>query len=78
MFVFLVLLMLYPNDTLTGFAKVTKTCPCSCKVVLEAIKLKEKNGLLKVSIFGFLRVCYTNNPVQEQSLNPSLRLRNEG
>ena len=26
-FVFLVLPMLYPNDTLSGFAKATKTCP---------------------------------------------------
>ena len=29
MFVFLVLSMLYPNDTLTGFAKATKTCPAA-------------------------------------------------
>ena len=29
MFVFLVLSMLYPNDTLTGFAKATKTCPAT-------------------------------------------------
>ena len=29
MFVFLVLVMLYPNDTLTGFAKATKTCPAA-------------------------------------------------
>ena len=28
-FVFLVLSMLYPNDTLTGFAKATKTCPAA-------------------------------------------------
>ena len=33
MFVFLVLLILYPTDTLTGFA--VSTCP---EVVLEAIK----------------------------------------
>ena len=26
---FLVLSMLYPNDTLTGFAKATKTCPAA-------------------------------------------------
>ena len=29
MFVFLVLSMFYPNDTLTGFAKATKTCPAA-------------------------------------------------
>ena len=29
MFVFLVLSMLYPNDTLSGFAKATKTCPAA-------------------------------------------------
>ena len=29
MFVFLVLPMLYPNDTLTGFSKATKTCPAT-------------------------------------------------
>ena len=29
MFVFLVLAMLYPNDTLTGFAKAMKTCPAA-------------------------------------------------
>ena len=29
MFVFVVLVMLYPNNTLTGFAKVTKTCPAA-------------------------------------------------
>ena len=29
MFVFLVLSTLYPNDTLTGFAKATKTCPAA-------------------------------------------------
>ena len=29
MFVFVVLAMLYPNDTLTGFAKATKTCPAA-------------------------------------------------
>ena len=27
--VFLVLSMLYPNNTLTGFAKATKTCPAT-------------------------------------------------
>ena len=29
MFVFLVLPILYPNDTLAGFAKATKTCPAA-------------------------------------------------
>ena len=40
LFVFLVLSILYQKDTLTGFAKATKTCPdlSSCKAVLEAIK----------------------------------------
>ena len=28
-FVFVVLSMLYPNDTLAGFAKATKTCPAA-------------------------------------------------
>ena len=35
-FVRLVLSMLYPNDTLTGFAKATKTCPAA------TIKFEEK------------------------------------
>ena len=29
MFVFLVFLILYPNNTLTGFVKATKTCPAA-------------------------------------------------
>ena len=29
MFVFLVLCILYPNGTLAGFAKATKTCPAA-------------------------------------------------
>ena len=29
MFVFLVLSLLYPNDTLTGLAKAMKTCPAA-------------------------------------------------
>ena len=29
MLVFLVLSMFYPSDTLTGFAKATKTCPAA-------------------------------------------------
>ena len=29
MFVFLVLSILYPNGTLAGFAKATKTCPAA-------------------------------------------------
>ena len=40
MFVFLVLPILYPNDTLIGFAKAMKLS--NCKAVLEAIKFEEK------------------------------------
>ena len=34
-----------PNDTLTGFAKATKS---SCNVVLKAIKFKEKPSCVKM------------------------------
>ena len=47
MFVFLVLSILYPNGTLAGFAKATKTCPG--QVVLEAIKFEEKSSCVKMT-----------------------------
>ena len=40
MFVFLALSTLYPNDRLSGFAKVTKTCRAA--KLYEAIKFDEK------------------------------------
>ena len=39
--VFLVLLMLYPNNTLTGFADATKTCPAA-KRYWRPFKFEEK------------------------------------
>ena len=44
--VFLVLSMLYPNDTLTGFAKATKTCPAA-KRYWRPLNLKRSLPVLK-------------------------------
>ena len=46
MFVFLVLLMLYPNDTLTGFAKAMKTC-LAVKRYWRPLNLKRSLPVLK-------------------------------
>ena len=46
MFVFLVLSMLYPTDTLTGFAKATKTCPAA-KQYWRPLNLKRSLPVLK-------------------------------
>ena len=68
MFVFLVLSMLYPNDTLTGFAKVTKAAkwywrPLNSKRSLPVLKWTSEI----VSFKKNLQTIY--NPVQEQSLD---------
>ena len=79
MLAFLVLSMLYPNDTLTGFVKATKTCPAAkwywrplnLKRSLPVLKWKSKSEYFKKNI------CrqYT---VLEQSLDTSLRMRGAG
>ena len=51
MFVFLVLLMLYPNGTLAGFAKATKTCPAA------AMKFEEKPSCVKMNFLFFEFLC---------------------
>ena len=60
MFVFLVLLILNPNDTLRGFYEDHEDLS-SCKVVLGAIKFKEKPSsvkwTLKVSFFYYIYNC---------------------
>ena len=76
MFVFLVLSILYPNDTLTGFAKTTKTCPAA-KWYWRPLNSKRSLPVLKwTSESDFL--ADINNPVQEQSLDPSLRIHGAG
>ena len=55
MFVFLVLPILYPNNTLTGFAKATKTCqaakqywrPLNSKRSLPVLKLTSESESFK-------------------------------
>ena len=44
--VFLVLSMLYPNDTVTGFAKATKTCPAA-KLYWRPLNSKRSLPVLK-------------------------------
>ena len=59
MFVFLVLSMLYPNDTLAGFAKATKTCPAAkrywrplnSKRSLPVLKWSESEYFLRFKFF---------------------------
>ena len=46
MFVFLALPILYSNDTLTGFTKVTKTCP-AVKWYWMPLNLKRSLPVLK-------------------------------
>ena len=83
MFVFLVLSMLYPNDTLTGFVKAMKTCPAT-KRYWRPLNSKRNLPVLKwtseseyfLSFNFFCRYIY--NPVQEQSLDPSLHMRSAG
>ena len=47
MFVFLALSILSPNDRLSGFAMVTKTCQAAKLYQLEAIKFDEKSICVK-------------------------------
>ena len=68
--------------TLTGFAKATKSCPAakpSFKAVLEAIKFEEKPSCVEMD-FSIIWVSKKSlyNPVQEQSLDPSLCMRGAG
>ena len=64
MFVFLVLSMLYPNDTLTGFAKARKTCPgyrrpLNSKRSLPVLKLTCESEYFLIQIF-FADTIYIN------------------
>ena len=76
MFVFLVLSMLYQIDTLTGFAKATKTCPdtkrywkpLNSKRSLPVLKLTSES--VEFPIFFAYTIYILYNPVQEQSLDP--------
>ena len=66
MFVFLVLVILYPNNTLTGFAKATKTCsaakqywrPLNSKRCLPVLKYTSENEYF-LSFNFFLQNLYT-------------------
>ena len=73
-----VLSMLYPNDTLTGFAKATKTCPAA-KRYWRPLNSKRSLPVLKwTSESEYFLSFKTETPVQEQSLYPSLRMRGAG
>ena len=79
MFMFLVLSTLYLNDKLTGFVKATKTFPAAKRywrpLSLPVLKwTSESEYFLSFKKF-FLQ---TYNPVQEQSLDPSLRMHSAG
>ena len=78
MFVFQVLPMLYPNGTLARFAKTTKTCPAA-KWYWRPLNSKRSLPVLKwtyESIFCFkIFLAESLYIVQEQSPDPSLRMR---
>ena len=87
MFVFLVF---YPNGTLAGFAKATKTCPAAkwywrplnSKRSLPVLKWISKSEYSLSFKFLFADIEYVN-PIyisgrHEQSLDPSLRMRGAG
>ena len=80
MFVFLVLSILYSKGTLAGFAKATKTC-LAAKWYWRPLNLKRSLHVLKWTseseyFLGFN--FFLQHPVQEQSLDPSLRMRGTG
>ena len=50
MFVFLALVILYPNDRLSGFAMSTKTCRAAKLYHAEAIKFDEKPICVKIDL----------------------------
>ena len=85
MLVFLVLSVLYPNDTLTGFVKATKTCPAA-KRYWRPLNSKRSLSVLKWTseseYFLSLKKIFCRHsipyPVQEQSLDPSLRMHGAG
>ena len=71
MFVFLVLPILYPSGTLAGFAKATKTWYWRPS--------KRSLPVLKWTSESEYFLSFKNNIlVQEQSLDPSLRMRGAG
>ena len=74
MFVFLVL---YPNDTLTGFAKATKTCPAA-KWYWRPLNSKRSLPVLKWTSESEYFLSFLQIYIQEQSLYPSLRMRGAG
>ena len=73
MFVFLVLSMLYPND-----AKARKTCPAA-KRYWRPLNSKRSLPVLKWTpkseYFLSFNFFFADTPVQEQSLDPSMRMR---
>ena len=77
MLVFLVSVILYPNGTLAGFAKATKTCPAA-KRYWRPLNSKRSLPVLKwsseseyfLSFKFFFADIIIYNPVQEQSLDP--------
>ena len=77
MFVFLVLSMLYPNDTLPGFAMATKTCPAAKRYWRP---LNEKPSC--VEYFLSFKIIFADTICIIQSKNnhltPSLRMRSAG
>ena len=80
MFVFLVLPMFYLNGTLAGFAKATKTCPAA-KWYWRPLNSKRSLPVLKWTsesdFFCRIYLIYTYI-VQEQSLEPTLRMHGAG
>ena len=82
MFVFLVLPILYPNGTLAGFAKATKTCPAAKwywrplnpKRSLPVLKWTSKSEYSLSFKFLFADIAHISGH-HEQSLYPLLRMR---
>ena len=64
---FLHLPILYPNSTLAGFAKATKTCPAA-KRYWRPLNSKRRLPVLN----------WTSESVSFKSLDPSLRMRGAG
>ena len=85
---FIALPILYPNGTLAGFAKGTKTCPAAkwywrplnSKRSLPVLKwTSESEYFLSFNFFFAESIYYILYIlVQEQSLDPLLRMRGAG
>ena len=84
MFVFLVLSILYPNGTLAGFAKATKTCPAA-KWYWRPLNSKRSLPVLKWTSkseyslsFKFLFADNYINPIYLDAMSNHLTPRCEG